>query len=244
MDFDSELDKFAHKFLGYGNLNAPIWFIGMEEGMKEGMKEGGKDRYEEIKLRLQAWKDMGYPKVADVADFHVKIGHVFLFRDPVKLQKTWVNLIKFQLSLTNLDCSKEEARAFQRDKWGRSNSPNALLELMPLPSPGLKEWFYNEFFNLPYLKTRDTYFDYMLPKRIFLIQKVIHEFKPKIILFYGSRYTEHWKKIAGLEFKNLPEEEFSYGKKDNTCFIITKHPVAHIKKIYFEKIGKIISKIK
>jgi hypothetical protein len=44
IDFDKELDQFAHNFLGYGNLESPIWFIGMEEG-------GGNTK-EEIKSRL------------------------------------------------------------------------------------------------------------------------------------------------------------------------------------------------
>lgn len=235
MDFDTDLDKFAHHFIGYGNLDSPLWFIGMEEG-------GGNSK-EEIELRLKAWKDLNCPNVTDICDFHERIEHGFLFKGKVKLQKTWAKLIAFQLSLIGLESSKEELRTFQRDNLGRSDSNNALLELMPLPSPGIKKWFYNSFSTLPYLESRKKYFNEMIDMRILMLQREINKYKPRIVLFYGFGYNDYWNKIAGLQCELHSEEEIYLGIRDNICFVITKHPVSFIEKEYFEKVGKLISKI-
>ncbi|MBC8136283.1 MAG: hypothetical protein H8F28_10385 [Fibrella sp.] len=43
---NDQTQEFCNGFLGYGNLSAPLWFIGMEEG-------GGKSE-SEIAARLDA----------------------------------------------------------------------------------------------------------------------------------------------------------------------------------------------
>lgn len=235
LDFDLELDRFANNFLGYGNLNAALWFIGMEEG-------GGVSK-KEIELRLIAWRDLDFPITPDIADFHDRIGHGALFSGKVKLQKTWAKLITFQLAIGGLGYSKEELREFQKNQLGRRNSNNALIEFMPLPSPGIKKWYYNIFSSLPYLESRQIYIEAMAEKRINLIRRQLAKFKPKIVLFYGLGYLDYWNKIAEIDFKLYSEEEVYIGHKDETYFIATKHPVGFLKAGYFENIARLVTQI-
>jgi hypothetical protein len=75
------LQPFMQSFFGYGNLAAPLWCIGMEEG-------GGKT-LNEIQLRLRAWEERGRRPIDDVAEFHRAFGQEQLFRANAPVQKTW-----------------------------------------------------------------------------------------------------------------------------------------------------------
>lgn len=48
---DDLLTVFVRRFFGYGSWEAPIWFIGMEEG-------GGK-RFQELNERFDKWNRRG-----------------------------------------------------------------------------------------------------------------------------------------------------------------------------------------
>ena len=64
---DEELVRaYCANFLGYWNVSSRFWFIGEQEG-------GGKD-FEEAQRRLNAWRSLGSPALADSAQFHRKIG--------------------------------------------------------------------------------------------------------------------------------------------------------------------------
>ncbi len=54
------LEEFMMHFAGYGNLAAPIWFIGMEEG-------GGAD-VAELQRRVDAWRTRGSRTLEDLAE--------------------------------------------------------------------------------------------------------------------------------------------------------------------------------
>ena len=55
------LTDFAYNFFGYGNLSAPIWFVGMEEG-------GGNTK-PEIAARLDQWVAHNRAPVVDIQSF-------------------------------------------------------------------------------------------------------------------------------------------------------------------------------
>ncbi|MCA9909957.1 MAG: hypothetical protein KC519_14970, partial [Anaerolineae bacterium] len=88
---DALLKRFMHGFYGYGNLHAPFWFVGMEEG-------GGKS-FDEIATRLRVWQMRGEKLTEDVMDYHVDIGMPDFFYDKIKLQPTWAKLIRVLLGL-------------------------------------------------------------------------------------------------------------------------------------------------
>jgi hypothetical protein len=79
---DLALEEYATNFLGYGRLDAPVWFIGMEKG--------GGNSFEEITRRIEAWAELGRNSAEDIYRYHVAIGIQEWFSGPrPRLQSTW-----------------------------------------------------------------------------------------------------------------------------------------------------------
>lgn len=229
IDFDKELHNFSHKFLGYGNLSSPLWFIGMEEG-------GGNSK-EEIASRIKAWINLGRDEVCDIFMFHIEIGDNDFFIEKPKIQKTWNKLIRLQLGIESISPTTNDVRDFQRDKLGRLDSKNALIELMPLPSPGINIWHYDKFSKLPFLRNRATYFSYFLDKRVSLLREKIFSHKPKMVVFYSFSYLEHWQTIASVPLVFNANLDCYSGTSEGVVFLVIKHPTSRLKTGYIEKIA-------
>lgn len=235
-NFDDELLAFAKTFLGYGNLSSPLWFIGMEEG-------GGNSK-DEIEQRLKAWSKFGRTELCDIANFHNEIGDNSRFSEKSSLQKTWDKLIRFALTLEGKDSSVESARKFQRDSLGRLNSANALLELLPLPSPKSSDWNYSKYSNLVILKDRKTYQNFFLDQRIANIKEKVILYKPKVVIFYGyKKYKNELLKILNIETTQSGELDFLHGRMDGTHLLFTNHPTATgLPSKYYEQIAELVRK--
>ena len=210
------LYEFMHKFYGYGNLNAKFWFIGMEEG-------GGND-IDELHKRISAWNENGQRLLEDVVSYHVRIGMPHFFEingnEPVRIQRTWGQLIRILLLAKNENATTENVRDYQRYSLGRDDdhSETCLMELMPLPSPNINNWIYGQ---LQGIETRAEYFNNISPLRIKKLKKLIDEHPGKIILFYGKSYIDRWRHIIGSDLK--VDNGFMWFKK-NSLFIVINHP--------------------
>ena len=164
---DTLLQNFMSGFYGSGNLLGDYWFVGMEEG-------GGNDLDQATK-RLNAWVELGRKELVDICEFHLKINFPYYFKDPEKLQKTWMQQARIVLASKGSPSSTDEVRVYQRDVIGRKNGETCLLELFPLPSPSSKSRNYDFWSDLPFLKERKTYRDYCVPWRVEHIRTRIEE---------------------------------------------------------------------
>jgi hypothetical protein len=52
---------YMHTFVGFGTPDAPVWFIGLEQG-------GGED-LPELERRLAAWQTLGSSETADLLEY-------------------------------------------------------------------------------------------------------------------------------------------------------------------------------
>ena len=121
-------------FWGYGNLNGPYWFVGMEEGYSE-----------ENETLLDRFSNFVPPNVRYIRPFKIDHGHVYWFEEGAPIQPTWRRLVEMLIySETGKHPDKEAIRRFQIEHLGRIKSNHALLELMPLPSKSISEkhWLY------------------------------------------------------------------------------------------------------
>ena len=231
---DILLEEFIYKLFGYGNLNGPIWFIGMEEG--------GGNSLTEINNRLAAWDNCGKSEILDLCKFHQMIGINTYFRDPVKLQITWNKIIRIILSIegkTNIHL--DEIKKYQKEKLGRINGDNCLLELMPLPSPNFSAWIYSSISSIPYLSNRQVFFNKVLDFRINRLYALIKEHKPRFVIFYGITYMAYWKRISGIKQKIKGVDSISLAKNQNTVFSFIHHPCAHgLRNEYFHTVGALL----
>lgn len=101
-----------------------------------------------------------------------------------------------------------------------------------MPSPSNSKWFYNEWSNLPYLKNRKEYYDFVIDYRVKYIRDKIEKHKPKVIVFYSLSMINYWNKIAEDDLtknSNKVEIENSYIrilKKNDTHFVVTPQPAS------------------
>jgi hypothetical protein len=230
---DELLSEFIQSFYGYGNYRGQFWFIGMEEG--------GGSSFSDISTRLNAWSNRDKKELEDLKEYHDCIGVKNLFNDKPQLQPTWNKLIRILLSSREGIPTTEQVRAYQKNKLGRLSGETCLLELLPLPSPSIGQWIYAQHSKLPYLLDRESYRLNSISSRITDLQDRIRRYQPKVVIFYGLSYQEHWTKIAGIDFK-LNSDGIYVGESESTLFVITKHPAARgMKNEYFHQVGKIIS---
>lgn len=229
---DKLLQKFISTFYGSGSYSGEYWFVGMEEG-------GGND-LDQVTKRLGAWIELGETELVDIYDFHLLIDYPQYFRDPVKLQRTWMQQARIVLASKGLPSSTPDVRAYQRDVIGRRNNETCLLELLPLPSPSTNEWYYAFWSELLFLKDRRTYRDYCVPWRAEHIRSRIKQRKPKFVVFMGQGYSDYWQLIVGRNLSN--EGGFWTANSIGTTYVITKHPATQgVTNSYFESVGQFLS---
>lgn len=208
------LRAFMRTFYGYGNWNAPLWFVGMEEG-------GGAD-LKEIAVRLASWDGS---ELMDIREFHRGLQGIDWFAERPRLQSTWSKLIRIALCAEQAPCSGEAARKYQRDDLAKGTGRTALIELLPLPSRSLGDWIYAEL-NLPELADRDQYSEHLKDRRIRTIRARIDEYRPAAVVFYGLACRSDWQKIADAEFEFTATSRHGVAQTGSTRFILTRHPVA------------------
>jgi hypothetical protein len=222
------LDDFMRRFFGYGSWDAKLWFIGMEEG--------GGESIEEIARRLTSWDRND--DLTDIRQYHAAVGGMPWFSARPKIQSTWGKLIRVALSARGLKTDIESVRRYQRDLLGRRSGLEALIELLPLPSPSTAHWLYQSF-GIPGIATRERYRDTMLPLRIAAIRQRIERHHPDTVVFYGIGYRPQWEAIIRKWFAPLSGERFETASDGATRFVLAPHPVATgVSNADFEAIGK------
>lgn len=233
------LTDFINGFFGYGNLNAPYWFIGKEEG-------GGK-KIEENYKRIQTWNHIGRTTTVDLIHYHLSLG--FSEKQLSAIQPTWTKLIQILLELeSDITITKENRRFYQREKFGRTTCNNCLMELMPMASRSTKLWLWKEIFQDYFeFSDRKKYFSQISPKRRSKLSELIKIHSPKLVLFYSSQkdYIEQWGAISEITDWNwkiiCDHFKYAWAKKNGILFVITPHPTTYgLTLDNFSLVGKFI----
>lgn len=231
------ISQFAAKFFGYGTFDAPVWFVGMEEG-------GGND-IEQVAKRLAVWKERGCLDLEDLEQYHRDFGvSKFWKQKNPPTQPTWNKLIRLLLaakSNTASDISLTAVKEYQREQLGKVGGTTCLLELLPLPSPSKKDWWYREWSEHPQLRSRKAYEDWLIADRIHSIRSRIHEHQPAAVIFYGSEYQENWQKIVGGEFERDGTNEIYSCQSEYSFYLFTHHPRGARSKSYWHDHGRYLA---
>lgn len=214
------LDQFIDSFLGYGNLQAPLWFVGMEEG--------GGQSLAELSDRLRAWDQRGRQPCEDLAGYHRAIGVTQFFDLPhPKLQTTWCALMKALQAWRGGASDLSTLRTLQASELGTLGGPVALLELLPLPAPRVDAWPYRELAEQrPYLADRSRYVAHLLPRRIERLRAAVRLARPQAVVCYGMGYASHWETVSGgaLSFRTIGGRRCLFGSIARTQFLVVPHP--------------------
>lgn len=174
-------------FLGYGNINAPVVFVGMEEGLADPER-----LQDDLKYRST------FEPVMDVYEAHLGLAKgKKLFGERPRGQRTWRVMADVMLHFEGgLPPTKEE-RAKARKEYrakilGNKCAESLLLELLPYPHGNIKQWLYERFGRY---KTREEYEAKLTDKRLELLRKVIEYHDREAIICYGHKNWDEFKKI-------------------------------------------------
>lgn len=149
IDLSPEAIDSVVNFLGYGNLSAPVWFIGIEEGL-------GNMSSDEVVRNLRARGT--FKEVMDLHEAHCKLhekGHqIDIEKNPPDTQ-VWRWMAKIMLARQGCKdwIDSEGAESYVRFHLGRICGHTFMTELSPIPakSTGDKnwmKWFENHCSNL------------------------------------------------------------------------------------------------
>jgi len=217
-EFKILIQERIKNFWGYGNLNSPYWFIGMEEGYNE-----------DNEVLLDRFAATAHKQTCDIYDdLKVDPGHVYWFENGAPIQPTYRRLIEMMLYAENkTHPDKEEIRQFQIKKLGRKQSNHALLELMPLPSKSIaeKHWLYADS-GIDGLSSRKDYLETYKSERIEALRNLIQEHKPKYVICYSLSYQEDWQQLTDAPFIEVNPRRLYIARDKETTIAITPHSVA------------------
>jgi hypothetical protein len=182
--------SYIKSFYGYGSWQAPVWFVGPEEGGGGGRAEIMQGHFEtaqnQLIERLAQWHDRGRLHLENVRQFIPDVNGQW-FGPKAKRQKTWNRLIRVLRGIRRID--PNEPLAYQRTKWGTPDCDACDLSLFPLPSPTRKLWAYKHFLQLPQFAGRPHYENYYLDYRAGFLQQQIGlraNERPLTVIFYGA----------------------------------------------------------
>ncbi len=218
---DSELDHLL-KFVGYGNLNANVWFLGMEEA------GGGEDN---LRRRLK------FKEVEDCAEAHGILGIRKHHWGKKTIQRTWRGMCCIMLELDGEEITTENIRSYQAEVLGRFAGRTLLTELMPIPKPAINEWGYESL--LPQFSSAEDYYRRVKPKRIQQFRQLIDTHQPSIVIGYGKKYWLEYKELfPDLLFNSAGQ--FEIARDSKTSVLLADHFTARTMNSKFGEIVKLL----
>ena len=193
-------------FVGYGNLDGPVWFLGMEEG------GGGEER-----IRIQS----NFERIEDLRDAHVnKMGITRHHCGNRVLQSTWKRMCHIMLSLAGVPYDVSTLRTYQANHLGSFGGDTLVTELMPVAKSNIRDWPYGKL--IPMFRDRNHYYEEVLPARLLRFTDLVSTYQPRLIVAYGRSYWKHYELIVGpIEFQD--SGRFRYGKNGQTAIVLTDH---------------------
>ncbi|GGX77165.1 hypothetical protein GJV26_16755 [Massilia dura] len=236
------INDFMKNFYGYGNLNGQYWFIGMEEGC-------GPDWDKDVKPRFEYWEARKRKQTEDLRDFHFSIGIRNHWEPidgrPIKVQFTWKRLIETILAATGGIITSENIVDYQSKHLGTLDGNNCLLELLPLPSPNVREFGFKHLANeeFPFFASRAKYRKHIMQARIDAIRNLISDKKPRHIVLYGLTYERQWSDLVkNANWKTLDNFVKCCRISESHVWLVP-HPAAHnIPRKLFEELGERMKK--
>src|SRR5687767_4971230 len=161
---ENKLQFWIERFYGYGSWQAPIWFVGYEEG--------GGDLPEDVAERLHYFDQVHgadtKATLCDIRELYKNVTarvsgpraglfnnlHDYRFGKHAVQHTIWNNLAAFVHGYQHKKLP--ESLKYQRNSFGKPSGQEAWIQLYPLPSPHNHAWYYS-WLDLPrfqFLKSR------------------------------------------------------------------------------------------
>ena len=192
-------------FIGYGSLDAPVWFLGMEEA-------GGGEA--NLRARLK------FHEVEDCAEAHRLLGITKHHEGKRVIQRTWRGMCYLMLKMDGKATDAESIRAYQAESLGRFGGQTLLVELMPIPKAGIGAWGYEEL--IPQYASREDYYRKVKPRRLVYLRGLLRDHPPRMVVGYGKGYWPEYRALFGtVDF--VTQGQFQVGRQAGLMVVLTDH---------------------
>ncbi|MCX6080420.1 MAG: hypothetical protein NTW32_12885 [Chloroflexi bacterium] len=192
-------------FVGYGRLDADIWFLGFEETSGEADK---------LRNRLK------FHQVEDCADAQNTLDISQAQFGEENLQGAWAGICEIMLKLEGINPSQEDIQKYRADHLARNDGATLLCEMMPIPMPTTADWPYEG--TITQYESREAYYAEVKPLRIDLLGALINQHLPKMIIGYGQANWSDYQELFH-DISLSPSGQFLLGWNANTVVILCDH---------------------
>ncbi len=188
-------------FIGYGRLDALVWFVGMEEG-------AASDGVEADLVRRSA-----YATTHELGAFEGSRG------DQTPTVRTWRPMSHIMLVRDGQSSTAPTRKKYQNALLGKAKGSTLLVELLPYPHRSTNDW--DEIFLSRY-PSRSAYQTDMIEHRIELLRSILNDQRPELVVAYGKAHWGSYKKL----FPNtswLTDHPFQVGVSSKTRIVLSPH---------------------
>jgi hypothetical protein len=197
---NSELDHLLN-FIGYGRLDADIWFLGFEE-------LGGTPNGLYPRVQFQQVEDSSEAqKILQISSDQFGQNN---------LQGAWRSICTIMLKLEGKVISDENIRNYFLNQLGRINGSTLICEFLPIPK-SVSNWDYETI--IPQYPSEEAYYSEIKKMRVPFFRELIEQNLPKIIICYGkSAWPEYLNMLN--DFTLSEKDSFMLGWDANTVVIL------------------------
>lgn len=185
------------QFIGYGRADAPVVFLGMEEGA---------DNTRLIPDLLGRSISEQYGEISGQG----------------ATQRTWSRMCHLMLKREGvLHPTKAQRLSYQRERLGKHSGDTLVAELMPYPCQNATVWpeIYKQRF-----RTRPEYLEKMAPGRQAMLRDLFEAHPRELIVCYGKAHWSHYREIfSAAPQPGQPIEIFDWG---STRVVLAPHFVS------------------
>jgi hypothetical protein len=203
-------------FLGYGQPERSVWFIGLEEGL-------GKSTDAEARENLRPRSR--FQRVMDLRDAHLTLKEN---QAPIDIETkatftaVWIYAAKIMLAMEghkdwssgseNRKLILESAKDYVRFKLGRRVGRTFLSELSPIPTKSTADLDW-----MCALRRVDSKLDDKIEYRKSEIKRLLKASDPSRVICYGKRATE-FAALLGIEWHSIDDQISS--SRDGKCLLL------------------------
>lgn len=184
------------RFIGYGRPDAPVVFLGMEEG-------GDNSRLREDLLGRSRSAEFG-----EIAS------------QPTT-QRTWRVMCDLMLRRDGIaNPTAKERLVYQQERLGKRGGETLVAELMPYPSRRASDW--PEIYAQRFLD-RKTYLEKLAPKRRNLLRDLLQASQRVLVVCYGKEHWGHYREIFDLPSPSGLSPQVEVGEWGATRIVLAPH---------------------
>ena len=197
-------DEYEHLLngIGYGNLNAPIWFVATQEYLKDG--------------GIQHIANYLHKRARSVARVH-DLDQAYYPPDEYEAippEHIWMAMLAQAVNRVDAWDDRARARKYARRKLARVHGETLLAHLLPLLQAAHFGWLY--------LDRYPSYAHYqmsLLPTRLSLLRRLIEQRKPYVVFASGTHYAAWYRAMA----HDCTWHTLGFGQRVQVCRIGDTH---------------------